>query len=45
MAQRSKNTSISISEENWKKLNNIKQLGETFDDVISQLLKTRELRQ
>ena len=31
-------TSIKISEETWAKLNQIKKLGESFDDILIRLL-------
>lgn len=32
-------TTIHVSEENWKKLNQFKMLGESMDDVVSRLLE------
>jgi len=36
-------TTIAISEEQWKELNNMKNLGEDFSDVVQKLLnKTKQ---
>ena len=34
-----KNTTIMISESTWKKLMAMKNVGETFDDVLMRLIK------
>ena len=34
-------TTIHIDEETWKKLNEIKTLGESMNDVVKRLLKTK----
>jgi len=35
-------TTISVSEETWKRLVALKVLGETMDDVVSRVLDERE---
>ena len=36
-------TKIQISRETWRELNQLKQTGESFDDVIKRILSIREL--
>lgn len=37
--EKEKTTTIQVSEETWKKLNGMKGLGESMNDVITRLLK------
>lgn len=39
VGDKEKTTTIQVSEETWKKLNAIKRLGESMNDVITRLLK------
>jgi predicted CopG family antitoxin len=34
-------TQIQVSKELWKKLNDMRELGESFDDIIRKLLKNQ----
>jgi predicted CopG family antitoxin len=35
-------TTVRVSEETWQDLNQRKEAGDTFDDVISRLIETRD---
>lgn len=40
-----KTTTIQISEKTWKQLSSLKNIGESFDDVIQRLIATQTQRQ
>jgi len=36
-----KKTTITISEETWRRLNQIKRLGESFDELINRIIESK----
>lgn len=41
MKKKDKTTTIMVYENTWRKLHNLKQLGETMDELLKRLLKDR----
>mgnify|MGYP007099793588 CR=1 FL=1 len=39
------NKRIPVTEERWKELNNLKQAGETYDDLLAELIQEHQRRQ
>ncbi|MFC7076118.1 hypothetical protein [Haloarcula halophila] len=39
------NKRIPVTEERWKELNNLKEAGETYDDLLAELIQEHQRRQ